>query len=148
MCGRNLARARGPDPRHNGAVSGRFVVGVVLVVVAGWGAELTDDDKKQTLGPDSGLTIDAAIDAPPPVDARPCMGGDTHVQDAGGTCFLLLAGPKERTAAEADCVALGGHLATIRNASENATVATLVAATPSAFLGANDLVTEGTFLWP
>src|SRR4051812_49178125 len=128
MCERNLARARGPDPRHNGAVSGRFVVGLVLVVVAGCGAELTGDDQKQNLSPDSGLTIDAAIDAPPPVDARPCMGGDTHAQDPGGTCFILFAGPKERAPAEADCVALGGHLATIRTAAENATVATLVAA--------------------
>jgi hypothetical protein len=128
-------------------VSGRFVVGFVLVVVAGCGAELTDGDKKQNLSPDSGLTIDAAIDAPP-VDARACTGGDAHMQDPGGTCFILFAGPKERTPAEADCVGIGGHLATIRNATENATVAALVANSPAAFLGANDLVTEGAFLWP
>jgi hypothetical protein len=126
-------------------VVARFLVGLVLV--AGCGAELDDPDKKQMLTPDSGLTIDAAIDAPP-VDARPCMGGDARMQDPDGTCFILVTGPKIRSAAEADCVALGGHLATVKSATNNATVAGLVANTASAFLGATDLTTENTFLWP
>ncbi|MBA3458513.1 MAG: C-type lectin domain-containing protein [Deltaproteobacteria bacterium] len=123
----------------------RFLVGLVLA--AGCGAELTDD-KKQNLVPDSGLTIDAAIDALPPVDARPCTGGDARMQDPSGTCFILFTGPKIRADAEADCVALGGHLATVKSATSNTTVTALVANTPSAFLGATDLTTENTFLWP
>lgn len=119
----------------------RILVG--LVAFAGCGAELTDDGNKQAQTPDSGLTFDASLDAPP-VDARPCPGA----KDPGGTCFVLVTGPAVRADAEADCVAMGGHLATVRTAQENATLAALVATTPSAFLGATDAVTEGTFLWP
>ena len=118
----------------------RILVG--LLAFAGCGAELADDGTKQTLTPDSGLTQDAAIDGPP-IDARPCPGA----KDPGGTCFILVPGPKVAADAEADCVAMGGHLATIANAQENATVAALVASTPSAFLGASDVVTENTFQW-
>ena len=119
----------------------RILVG--LVALAGCGAELTDDGQKQNLSPDSGLTIDA-----PPIDAAPCTGGAAAMRDPGGTCYILVTGPKVRAEAEAGCVAMGAHLAKIRNAQENATVAALVATTASAFLGGNDLVTEGTFLWP
>ena len=137
----NLTRARSVDLRHNTLVVVRIFVG--LVALAGCGAELADDGQKQALTPDSGLTQDATIDGPP-IDAKPCTG----TKDPGGTCFILVAGPKTAAAAEADCIAMGGHLATIKDAQENATVTALVASTPSAFLGATDLVTEGTFLWP
>ena len=143
--GANLTRARSVDLRHNSPVVVRILVG--LVAFAGCGAELADDGHKQTLAPDSGLTFDAAIDGPP-VDAKPCMGGTSAVKDPGGTCFILFTGPKTATAADADCIALGGHLAKIRNAQENATVTSLVSTTASAFIGATDLVIEGTFQWP
>lgn len=124
----------------------RFLVG--LVVVAGCGAELSGPGGGST--PDSAipsLIADAAIDSPSP-DARPCMGGAAHVQAPGGSCFILMTGPKPRADAEADCVALGGHLASVTSAADSAAVTTLVAATPAAFLGATDLATEGTYLWP
>ena len=125
----------------------RFVVG--LVVVAGCGVQLTESHGTTgDASTDTRLPVDAATDGPSPIDARPCMGGTASMQEPGGSCFVLFAGPKLRAGAEADCVALGGHLATVKTAASNAIVAALVAATPSAFLGGTDVVTEGTFLWP
>lgn len=137
----NLTRARAVDPGHNRPVVVRILVG--LVAFAGCGVELADDGQKQTVVPDSSLTQDAAIDAPP-VDARPCTG----MKDPGGTCFIFVAAPKTAVVAEADCIAMGGHLATIRTAQENATVTALVGTTAAAFIGATDLVIEGAFQWP
>lgn len=122
----------------------RFLVG--LLVAAGCGAELTED-QKQNLLPDASAGRDAAIDVPP-VDARPCTGGLAAMQQPGGACYVLFPGPKVRSEAEADCVALGGHLAAIKTAATNALVATLVANSPAAFLGGTDLAAEGTFVWP
>lgn len=133
-----------PPPSISGTIAPvavRILVG--LLACAGCGAELADEGQKQMLTPDSGLIQDAAIDGPS-IDARPCPG----TKDPGGTCFILVTGPKLAADAESDCIAMGGHLATIKNAQENATVAALVANTASAFLGATDLVIEGTFRWP
>lgn len=121
-----------------------FVVG--LVVAAGCGAELDDMGGKQSQILDSGARGDGAVT--PPIDARPCSGGDAAMQEPGGACFVLFTTAKTRAAAELDCVALGGHLATVKTAAANAIVTTLVSTTPAAFLGATDAATEGTFLWP
>ncbi len=121
-----------------------FLVG--LVVAAGCGAELNEPDAKDNLLVDARPAIDAAV--APPVDARPCMGGSAAMQEPGGQCFVLIPGPKTRADAELDCVALGGHLATVKTAASNAIVASLVSATPSAFLGGTDVVTEGAYVWP
>jgi len=98
-------------------------------------------------GHDAIAQLDAAApDAP--VDARVCAGGMAAIEEPGGSCFVLFPGPKVRADAEADCVMLGGHLATIRTAATNAVVATLVSTTASAFIGGTDVVTENVFLWP
>ncbi len=125
----------------------RILVGLVVAGAgagagAGCGAELTEDQKQnQLLDASSGR--DAATDG-----SRPCMGGAAAMQEPGGACFVLVPGPKIRSDAEADCVALGGHLATIKTAATNAIVASLVANSPAAFLGGTDLAAETMFVWP
>ncbi len=121
----------------------RFVV--AIVVAAGCGAELNEGDKQAAL-PDAHTSIDAAVNAP--IDAKPCMGGTGAMQEPGGQCFVLFPGPKTRADAEIDCVTIGGHLATVKTAATNAIVASLISATPSAFLGGTDTATEGAFVWP
>lgn len=122
-----------------------FLVG--LLVAAGCGAELDEDGRPLNQTTDASTQqIDAAV--APPIDARPCTGGSAAMQEPGGQCFVLFPGPKTRANAELDCVALGGHLASVKTAASNTIVAALVSATPSAFLGGNDLATEGAFVWP
>ena len=50
------------------------------------------------------------------------------------------------SAAKANCIALGGHLATLTSVEENQFVYNLGGLTP-AWIGFTDEVTEGTFLW-
>jgi hypothetical protein len=124
----------------------RFLVGL-LAAVAGCGVELDDDGGPRSQPADASTPqIDAAVS--PPIDARPCMGGNAAMQEPGGQCFVLFAGPKTRAIAELDCVALGGHLATVKTAASNAIVSALVSTTPSAFLGGTDAATEGAYVWP
>lgn len=121
---------------------------VVLVCALGaCGAELTDPGASRDAGHD-GRLVDAPAGSDAPIDARPCMGGAAALAEPGGSCFVLFPGPKTRAAAEADCVALGGHLATIKTAATEAVVAALTLTTPAAFLGATDVGTEGAFVWP
>ena len=49
--------------------------------------------------------------------------------------------------AEAQAVAMGGHLARIDNAAENAFVAGLIAGLPSAWIGGTDEISEGDWRW-
>lgn len=144
MWGVKLSRATGTDLGHYGAVRAWFVVG--LFATAACGAELDEDDGSKSQIVDGGLRTDAGVT--PPADARPCTGGNAALQEPGGACFVLFTTPKTRAAAELDCVALGGHLASVKTAATNAIVTTLVSTTPSAFLGGSDLATEGTFVWP
>ncbi len=123
----------------------RILVG--LVVAAGCGAKLADE--RSNLVPDASLPSDAPVVTDgPAVDARPCMGGAAAMQEPGGACFVLFPAPKIRSDAEADCVALGGHLAAIKTAQSNAIVAALAVSSSAAFIGGTDLTTEGTFVWP
>lgn len=136
-----------PDLRHHGEVRVRFLVGLAIAATGGCGAELDDEGgPRSQLVDASTQATDAAVS--PPIDARPCTGGMAAMQEPGGQCFVLFAGPKTRANAELDCVALGGHLAAVKTAASNAIVATLTAATPAAFLGGTDVVTENAYVWP
>lgn len=78
-------------------------------------------------------------------DARPCTGGDGHATD-GTSCFVFFLAPKIWVDARTACEALPGHLAIVKNAADNMLVAGL-AHGHATFIGATDMVTEGTFLW-
>ncbi len=72
----------------------------------------------------------------------------TNLSPTDGACFLAFEGPSTFADAEAACVALGGQLATISDAAENAAlVSILTGAGDGAWIGFNDRATEGTFLW-
>ncbi len=87
---------------------------------------------------------DVAIDSPP----RPCTGGDASASDPDGNCFVAFkTAKKTRAAAEAACEADTMTLAIIETAASNTTVQSLITGL-DAWLGATDLVTENTFLWP
>lgn len=91
---------------------------------------------------------DAAIDAPPPPDARACAGGDAHAVDPStGSCLFIVRAAKTRADAAATCAANAAHLAIIKSAATNA-VAQSLAAGADAFLGATDAASEGVYLWP
>ena len=72
----------------------------------------------------------------------------TNLSPTDGACFLAFDGPSTYAEAEAACVALGGQLATISDAAENAAiVAILPGAGDGAWIGFNDRATEGDYIW-
>ncbi|HEU0030339.1 MAG TPA: C-type lectin domain-containing protein [Kofleriaceae bacterium] len=96
-------------------------------------------------GADAGPS-DAAPDAT--ADARPCTGGTARATDpTSGACFVFFNQNRNHTDAEASCVALAMHLATIRSASENTTADSLIGGN-DVFIGLNDIVAEGQYRWP
>ena len=92
---------------------------------------------------------DAAIDSPvvvdAPIDARPCIGGDATAM-AGASCLVLVKTPAHHEDAVASCTAMNAHLVKIDDAATNTIVAALAKGADT-FIGATDLVTEGTFVW-
>lgn len=90
-----------------------------------------------------------SADAPPP-DARACVEGDARATGDDGTCYMLFTSASSYPDAVASCAALGGHLVTIGDATEQALVGELSAQlveVPDAWLGGSDATTEGAFVW-
>lgn len=116
-----------------------------------------DNDCSSGRACESGFCVVAPLDAPSPIDtavvvdvppdARVCTGGDAHGSDANGACFVAFFAALNRDGAEAACVGIAMHLAAVRSAPSSDLVQTLVVGR-IAWLGATDLVTEGTFVWP
>lgn len=125
------------------------VSAVLAALAAGCGATAGGPGDDQSGGPDA-PRADARIvvDAPALPDARPCVEGDMHVVDpTTGTCYTAHTMARVPWAdARAQCQAIGSDLAVIRSAADNQLLTTLLGAN-EAFLGGNDLTTEGTFLW-
>jgi hypothetical protein len=131
--------------RHNIDVRHVFVVAAGLALAA-CNAHLGSDVGPNVVGADGSSPSDsppAMADASP--DARACAGGDAHSSD-GTSCFLFFATPMPWAQAKAACTAASAHLAKITSAAQNAIVAQL-SLNADSFIGANDLATEGTFVW-
>lgn len=84
--------------------------------------------------------------------AVPCTMGDAQLVDpADGTCYMLFGEAKTWQVAQGDCLALSGTLAVLDTAEKQAVVQTLSENHPldgpDLWLGATDVVVEGTFVW-
>lgn len=103
-------------------------------------------------GGDESWAIDnvaVALGNPPPVTSSNVIAGPI-VNPANGHAYFLLA-PSKWTEAEAEAVKLGGHLATIRNQSENdwiyANFSQFGGTNRALWIGLNDAASEGVFNW-
>lgn len=116
----------------------------------GWSALLLLGGCAQIFGIDATkAAADASRDTAPPLpDAPDCAGGDLATFDPViGHCYTYFMTPMARDAAKTACEMNGAHLARIASMYENNVVVGLVGATGVAYLGANDLSAEGTFVW-
>ena len=116
----------------------------------GWSALLLLSGCAQIFGIDeTTAAIDAGIDASPPQpDATPCAGGDLAMLDpVYGHCYTYFMTAMPRDAAKAACETGGAHLARVATMYENNLVLGLVGSSGIAYLGANDIGAEGTFVW-
>jgi hypothetical protein len=88
-------------------------------------------------------------DAAAPPDARPpCVEGDDRIEDPGtGACYIYFDAPLSWDAAEAACVALGGHLAAPTSQAENVLVSAIVPGNEDVWIGATDEDSEDDFTW-
>jgi hypothetical protein len=89
---------------------------------------------------------DGAVDAPP--DARVCTGGDAAALAPDGSCLVHITAAVTYANAKTACSALGmgAHLALLKSAALDTFAETFIG-TVDTWIGANDLATEGTFLW-
>ena len=132
------------------------VVALGACALAACKAELAGDpagfvvDSQPGGGDAAGSGGDAAVDATlvgdAPPDARVCAGGDAHVATAT-TCFLRFGALTNQATAAATCAAAGATLAVITTAADQAAAITL-GSTTDLWIGLDDKVTEGTYVWP
>jgi hypothetical protein len=128
------------------AVPLRALAGLTLFSLSACGAALGGDDQMNFNGVDAKVYKDAGIDARP--DARVCIGGTPATLAPDGSCFGLVTTKMTYVQAKAACAALapGGHLAYMKNAALDMLAESFVGAVDT-WIGADDLTTEGTFLW-
>jgi len=117
---------------------------LALLIVAGCGVKL-DQGSDASTGDARPIDADLGTDAPP--DARPCTGGDAHMTDPTGSCFVFFQAPKLYADAQAACAAIGARLAIVSSATTNTLLTQLAQASAAVFIGATDAVTENTFVW-
>ena len=72
--------------------------------------------------------------------------GFVYMGSFNGHHYYCSTGTDTWANAQANCVANGGYLAVLNDAAENSYLANILTL-QSAWIGANDLVTEGTFQW-
>jgi cysteine-rich repeat protein len=66
---------------------------------------------------------------------------------ASGHCYARFDNPTAQESARGTCQSLGGHLVVVMDRAENDLVRTLFTPPSGFWMGANDIATEGTFLW-
>lgn len=82
-----------------------------------------------------------------------CEGPVTNACPSGWTlsgtkCYQAFSSTETFATAESNCVALGGHLATIASSTEQSTITTsVVSGTNLYWIGYTDAATEGTWVW-
>ena len=153
-------------PCENGAECTDLVAGFACSCAVGW-AGVTCSAKLAVCTPldcddGDGCTVDSCDDelgchhtAKSCDDSSACTSDSCHNiecsagESDGSRCLAVLA--EERTWAQAgqDCADLGGTLATINSASENATILALTGAQGCAgsWIGLNDTAAEGAWTW-
>ncbi|MGN6109959.1 MAG: C-type lectin domain-containing protein [Kofleriaceae bacterium] len=114
------------------------------VLLAGCGVKIEGSEANPDAAISDARRSDPLPDAPP--DARPCAGGDARVTAPDGSCLVLLVTPRTFADARTACAGLGGDLAIVRDAANDAAARTL-AGIHNAWIGLTDQITEGTFLW-
>jgi hypothetical protein len=112
----------------------------------GCGAQLGDGDGTADApsGPDAKVYRDAAIDSPPM--GRACTGGDMAMTAPDGSCLVFVSTPVTYLQAHAACQAMTAHLAYLKTAALDTAAEAFIGAA-NTWIGANDMATEGTFLW-
>ena len=118
------------------------------LVAAGCGASVDDNPGTGDGAPGGG---DANVaDAPvviTPADAVPaaCTNGQAQAS-SDGRCYEQFTAPQPWLGAQQACAALGGSLAKIESAAENAALVGLIGLEDH-WIGGTDLATEMTWLW-
>lgn len=117
---------------------------LALLLLAGCGAELGGGPTQ--VGSeivDGSVQRDAGVVTP---DARPCTGGTAAMSAPDGSCFVFVNTPVTYAAAKLACTNMNAHVAYLKNAQMDAAAEAFIG-TANTWIGASDLVTEGTFLW-
>ena len=114
---------------------------LALLLLAGCGAELGGGGTQvgsEIVDAPSAMR-DAAVMTP---DARQCTG----MVAPDGSCLVFVNTPVTYAAAKLACSNMNAHLAYLKTAAVD-TAAEAYVGTVNTWIGASDLVTEGTFLW-
>lgn len=129
---------------HNEGVPGRVAL-IAVVATMGCNAQLGGDTPRDaaasdTLRPDGGGNVDAAL------DARTCTGGQAAALAPDGSCLVHFTSAMTYANAKASCASMGWHLAYLKDATID-TFAQSFVGTMDTWIGATDTATEGTFVW-
>ena len=115
---------------------------LAVLLVAGCGAELGGNGSTDASeNPDAKVFRDAGIDAP-----RACAGGTAAMTAPDGSCLVFVNSVVTRAAAKLACMNMNAHLAYLKTAAVDTAAEALVGSVDT-WIGASDLVTEGTFVW-
>ncbi|HSD91110.1 MAG TPA: C-type lectin domain-containing protein [Kofleriaceae bacterium] len=127
------------------AVAHSLLAGLTVFAV-GCGAQLGDgnDGADASSGTDAKIYRDAAVDSPP--IGRACTGGTAAMTAPDGSCFVFVSTPVTYLQARAACQAMTAHLAYLKTAALDTAAEALIGAA-NTWIGANDMATEGTFVW-